>query len=114
MDVEVIQGIQMIIRARGTIDLSNVERFRVPLEDAARESPKGFVIDLSGVTYIDSAGIQAIIGAYKILMNSGGRISLIITDRNVKEILTITGLNQLPGFSICDTLEAAEQALSDE
>ena len=40
----------------GEIDLSNIDRFRAALDE---DSPS-LVVDLSGVTYIDSAGVAVL------------------------------------------------------
>jgi stage II sporulation protein AA (anti-sigma F factor antagonist) len=112
MEVEVVQCAQRVVQAGGSIDLSNVERFKEPLFEAARESPHGFVIDLSDVDYIDSAGIQVILVAYKLLRSTDGKLALVVKNPDVWEILTITGLQQLPGFTMWDNLESALEALA--
>jgi len=113
MNISIIQGKQRIIRVAGSIDLSNVERFRIALEEAVLEAPHGFVVDMSSLTYIDSAGIQSLLSAYRKLIRSGGRIALVVVDSDVKDILNITGLNLLPGISMWDNQAEAEQSLAD-
>jgi anti-anti-sigma factor len=43
----------VVLKARGEIDLSNIDTFAAALVDAT-------VVDLSGVEYIDSGGINAL------------------------------------------------------
>lgn len=45
-----------MVTVSGEVDLSNVERFRAALD---RPGPS-LVVDLAGVTYIDSAGMAAL------------------------------------------------------
>ena len=112
MESRAIQEKERIVRARGEIDLSNVDGFQAELEDAVRESPHGFVIDLSGVTYMDSAGVQAVLWAYRSVLDAGGRLALVITHPNVQEIFVIIGAERLPDFCICDNIESAVKSIS--
>jgi anti-sigma B factor antagonist len=48
-----------VVTAVGEIDISNVEAFRDALGSAAPDGGR-FVVDLTGVEYLDSAGIQAL------------------------------------------------------
>ncbi len=58
----------LVVSAVGEIDMSNVDQFRAALGAAAaalREAAAGapgdrFVVDLTGVDYLDSAGIHAV------------------------------------------------------
>lgn len=111
MEFEVIRNSIIIVRASGEIDLLNVDEFREALSEAVRESPQGFVIDLSDVTYIDSAGLQAVISAYRSVYNADGSIALVMVHRNVRAIFELMQLHTLPRFSICDNLDSARQAL---
>ena len=51
-----------LVRADGEIDLSTVAALRREL-DAAREEAVTVVLDLSGVTFIDSAGLHLLLDA---------------------------------------------------
>ncbi|MDD3926006.1 MAG: STAS domain-containing protein [bacterium] len=111
-NVEVIQGKWRIIRPAGEIDFSNVGELDAALDTAAGESPEGFVIDLSGVTYFDSAGVRAILYALKRVHAAGGKLALVVQTYNVHELLEALNLEHIPGIVICDSVDAAEQTLS--
>lgn len=113
MEVEVVQGAHRVIKASGEIDYSNAKLLQDAITDAVRESPSGFVIDLSGVEYMDSAGVQAIIYAYQSVTRAGGVLALVNTHPNVIEILSIVSMDKLPKLFMCDSLESAEQALDN-
>jgi anti-anti-sigma factor len=112
MVVEVIRNKWQIVHASGEIDLANIHEFRSAVEVAAGESPHGFVIDLSDATYIDSAGIQTILTAYRRVHTANGRLAVVVHDVNVKAILRIIHLDTLPGMYMCEDLAASERALS--
>ncbi len=54
----------LVVSAVGEIDMSNVDQFRAALAAAAAgASGDRFVVDLTGVDYLDSAGIHALYAA---------------------------------------------------
>lgn len=72
-----------VVTAVGEIDMSNAGRFREALGLAAPEGGR-FVVDLTGVEYLDSAGINA-------LFTHAPRIRL-ITGPLLAPVLAISGL----------------------
>ena len=111
-NVEVIQAKWKVIRPTGEIDFTNVGGFEAALDDAVRQSPTGFIIDLCHVDYFDSSGIRAILYAYARVRNAGGKIAVTACTRTSRTLIEATNLDRAPGLAICDTLEAAEEALS--
>ncbi|MCE5321818.1 STAS domain-containing protein [bacterium] len=111
MSVEIVEDTQVIVRVSGEVELPNVDKLRSAVESAAMASPNGFVIDMNGVSYIDSAGISALVFAYRRVCPSGGRLALVITDKNVRRIVTLTRLHTLPGISLHDDINEALSAL---
>ncbi len=75
-----------VVTAVGEIDMSNADRFRDALGLAA---PEGgwFVVDLTAVGYLDSAGINA-------LFTHSSRIQLIASPL-LAPVLTISGLSDI-------------------
>lgn len=114
MPVEVTRNEYAIVRASESIDLGNVDEFRMALEKAVAGSPKGLVIDLSDAVYIDSAGIQAIFGAYRTVHSSGGKIGIVAGNQNMRDLIGIVNLDMLPGVFLRDDLASAEQALGGQ
>lgn len=112
MKVEVVDDARRIVRADGEIDLSNADRLGAALADAVCDCPKGFVVDLSGATYLDSAGIQVLLSAYRHVYDAGGRIAVVIAHPNVTEIFDVINAKRFPRFLLCNTLDDAMQALA--
>jgi anti-anti-sigma factor len=50
-----------VVTAVGEIDMSNADRFRDALGQAAGDGGR-LVVDLTGVEYLDSAGLRALFG----------------------------------------------------
>ena len=85
------------------IDAVNAERIRQDLLSAVSLGAAVVVIDMSGTTFCDSAGVQPIIAAYRQAAATGTQLPLVATA--VLRILTLVGAGQL--LPIYPTLEAA-------
>ena len=73
-----------------------------------KEGRKGFVINLAGVTYMDSYGINDLVSAYNAVKQAGARLVLLNPNRNVKKTLQIT---MKTIFDFFDDEAAAVQAM---
>lgn len=83
----------MLVRPRGELDLGVADMFRETLERGLeRYAVRHMVLNLSGITFIDSSGLGVILGRYKRLAGSGGRISLVGARPHVRRILELSGL----------------------
>jgi anti-sigma B factor antagonist len=93
----------------GEVDISTAPRFRDDLIALVEEGVMHIVVDLAGVTFIDSTALGVLIGGVRRLHPSGGRLVLVATGRPVLRALTLTGLDKV--FAICATREQAVAAL---
>ena len=89
----------------GEIDLATVGLLTSTLTDAIQGGAENVTVDLDRVTYIDSAGLGALIGAHKRLRASGGTLVIRCQQPRVLRLLTITGLTKL--FTFEDSRQAA-------
>jgi anti-sigma B factor antagonist len=97
-------GVPVVV-AVGEIDMSNTARFREVLAAAADAAvgvaggaaggAGSFVVDLSGVEYLDSAGINA-------LFEYMSRVRLIATSL-LAPVLNVSGLGEI--MSVCEPSE---------
>ena len=78
------------LRVAGEIDLSNVERFRQSLSTGA-PAGSALIVDLTGISYIDSAGISALFERAR----RGGLEIVADEDSVVAPLIRITRLDQL-------------------
>jgi anti-sigma B factor antagonist len=79
----------------GEIDLGTVGLLSASLSDTIAAGADRVVVDFAHVTYIDSAGLGALVGAHKKLRASGGALVLLCEHPRVMRLLKITGLTQL-------------------
>lgn len=66
-----------------------------------------FVLDLGGVSYIDSVGLGAIVGAYTAARRRGGDLKLLHLRGHNRHLMTITKL-----LTVLEAYETEEEAAS--
>jgi anti-anti-sigma factor len=96
-------GRQAVVAMPPEIDATNADQIRRALLIAASHDAAVLIVDMSGTTFCDSAGVRAIIAAYQQAAAAGTQLRLVATA--VLRILTLVGADQL--IPIYPTLEAA-------
>ena len=96
-------GPHAVVAMPAEIDALNAERTGQDLLSAVGLGAAVVIIDMSGTTFCDSAGVQATIVAYRHAAGNGTELRLVATA--VLRILTVVGVDQL--MPIYPTLEAA-------
>jgi anti-sigma B factor antagonist len=94
---------QRILRLSGPILISNFFEFQSLVRSS---SAPALILDLSGVPYIDSAGIGALVGAYVTHQKNGRRLALVGVTERVRNSMQVTRVEQF--FHFYDTVAAAQ------
>jgi len=111
MGIELVEDEYPIVHVKDDVDLSNVSDFDRRLGEAAKAGPAGFIIDLTEGTYLDSAGIQAILRIWSERKDSGIPLVIVVGNAKVRTVLDIVRLDQLPGIRMVANLEEAKTIL---
>jgi anti-sigma B factor antagonist len=96
-------GQHAVITMPAEIDAATADEARRALLAAIGSGAASVVIDMSGTTFCDSAGLKAIIAAHTQATKGGTQLRLVATA--VLRIVTIVGIDQL--IPVYPTLEAA-------
>jgi anti-sigma B factor antagonist len=100
----------LVARLTGEVDMSNAEELGATVIGATPNDAGGVVLDLTGVDYLDSAGIYVIHGMRASLQARGQALVLVIPpDSPVYDALRLSGAER-PG-EVVEELEAALAAL---
>lgn len=87
-------GVCRVVRLAGEADLTDTSlREAVAAKIAAR--PRLLLIDLTALTFIDSAATQMILSAYHVLRREGGTLALIRSSPAVARVLALLGVDQV-------------------
>ena len=94
-----------VIALAGEVDLYTAPEFKQQLLDVIGQDGKEVVVDFSDTTFIDSTTLGVLVGGVKRLRAQDGRLSLVCSDRNIRKIFEITGLDRV--FTIYPTRDEA-------
>ena len=101
----------VVITAAGELDAATVGRLDSAIDEAIREHEHHVVLDASGVSFVDSTGITALISGLRRLNRSRRRLALACTAGGpVGRALEITGLDHT--FECHATAQDAVDTLS--
>lgn len=95
-----------ILRLRGPLTLQGVFAFQNTLR---ADPPASLILDLSGVPYMDSAGMGAIINYYVSCQRNGRRLVVAGVNGRVLELFRMTKVDGL--LTITTTVNEAEAAI---
>src|SRR5438046_10471168 len=94
-----------VLPLEGEIDLHVSPNVSASINMMIEKKPKQLVVDLSSVTYIDSAGLAAFIQAMQKVEAYGGKFALAGLQETVRSIFEISRLDQV--FQIFPDVDAA-------
>jgi anti-sigma B factor antagonist len=98
-----------ICRPVGELDAFTVSQFRQTLAELA-SSPQ-LLIDLSGVPFVDSAGLGALIGGIRRVRELGGDVAVACPRPTLTRLLRTTGFDRI--VTVTGTLDEAVAALNE-
>ena len=97
-----------VIAVSGEIDVATAPQLRECLHGVIADGDATVVLDLLGVTFLDSTALGVLVGALKRCRELGGDLHVVVADPRIIKIFEITGLTSI--FTIADSLESAGAA----
>jgi anti-sigma B factor antagonist len=94
------------IHGKLTIDQGAAE-LRAGLRQLVREGQDRILLNLGGVGYMDSVGIDSLVASYTTVAKSGGQLKFCCLTDRTRQLLDITKL-----LGVFDTFEGERQALA--
>ena len=94
----------------GEIDVSSAAALRDGLIELIAGGTS-VIVDLTGVAFLDSTGLGALVTARKAAEDQGVALPLVCSAERILKLFTITGLDGV--FTICASLEEAHAKASD-
>jgi anti-sigma B factor antagonist len=95
-------------KVAGEVNFNNSSKLRKHLLDLLANKPAKLVIDLQGVSYMDSSGVATLVEALQAQRQRQAALVLCGLQPRVKGIFEIARLNAV--FKIVDTVDAARTA----
>ncbi len=91
----------------GEFDLASARRVEEELERVERAGPERIVLDLRGLTFMDSTGLRLILSAHARAVNHGRKLAIVQGGEAIKRIFKITGVFSRLNFVDAPTAGAA-------
>jgi len=101
-----LKGRPPVLQVDGEIDVSTAEQLRSALEKALAADPTS-VVDMSGVTFFDAAGLRVVLQVAASL--NGAAPLTLINAKRVERVLELVGLNDLPCIAIREESEPRDR-----
>lgn len=110
LEVREIKGIPetALVTAEGTIDFLNGPQFRERLEQVRRNGFHRIILDLDGITYINSSGLSTLI---HVAGEGRPESPALVLLRVRPRIRVLIDLLKLDIFKFCNTLEEAVEIM---
>lgn len=87
---------QVTVRLTGELDHCSAQSIRRELDEMiADPGVKKLVLDLRGLTFMDSSGIGVILGRYRALAQRGGKVTVKNMNPHIARIFILSGMNQI-------------------
>ena len=106
IDIETVDGVT-VVKLTGELDSVVSPVVQQPLLPIAKSGGK-LVLDMTGVSFVSSAGLRMLLSIYRHVSSSGGRVVLVGVANEIQEILDITGFSHyLPLYkTLAEGMEA--------
>jgi anti-sigma B factor antagonist len=97
-----------VLAPSGRLDVAGAPSLKEAIGEAVKNGPPRVVIDLEGVSFVDSTGLGSVIAALKLVRSSKGDLRLAAPNQQVRVVLELTTLDRVfPYFA------TVEEALTD-
>jgi anti-sigma B factor antagonist len=103
----VVDG-RTVVQVVGEIDVYTAPQLRERLDQEIEAGHHDLVVDLSGVSFMDSTGLGVLVGRLKQIRLNDGSMKLVCAHDRVLKVFVITGLDKV--FAIYPTVGEAVAA----
>src|SRR5436309_15918684 len=94
-----------VVAPTGRLDVAGAPALKEAISEAVRNGPPRVVIDMEGVSFVDSTGLGSVISALKQIRGSQRDLRLAATNQQPRVVLTLTTMDRV--FPYFATLEEA-------
>ena len=99
-----------VLVVAGEVDVYSAPTLRDRLADLIESGDPTVIVDLSGVDFLDSTGLGALVASLKLAEERGGQLPLVCSADRILRLFRITGLDSV--FTIHPSAESAAEALT--
>jgi len=94
-----------VVAATGRLDVAGAPMLKEAISEVVKNGPPRIVIDMEGVSFVDSTGLGSVISALKQIRGSQGELRLAAPNQQARVVLELTTLDRV--FPYYATVEEA-------
>ena len=94
-----------VVAPNGRLDVAGAPTLKEAIGNAVKDGTPRLVIDMEGVSFVDSTGLGSVIAALKLVRGSKGDLRLAAPNQQVRVVLELTTLDRV--FAYYPTVEDA-------
>lgn len=103
------EGGATVVSPTGRLDVAGAPALKEAISEVVKNGPPRVVIDLEGVSFVDSTGLGSVISALKQIRGNEGELRLAAPNQQVRVVLELTTLDRV--FPYYATVEEALNGL---
>lgn len=77
------------------LDINQTAQLHREIENIVDAGAKIVLLDLKNITFISSSGLMALVAAFKVLHNAGGKLFICSINEQVRMLFELTGVDQV-------------------
>ena len=94
-----------VVAPTGRLDVAGAPALKEAISEVVKNGPPRIVIDMEGVSFVDSTGLGSVISALKQVRGSQGELRLAAPNQQARVVLELTTLDRV--FPYYATVEEA-------
>lgn len=98
MNVEMLTNTQARLVLQGRLDVETAPKLRLILLESRNQGVKDFVLEMSQIEFMDSAGLAAMVSGLKQSKAEGGSLKVEAPSEAVRRVLELTLLDRVIGI----------------
>ncbi|MGZ4188775.1 MAG: STAS domain-containing protein [Actinomycetota bacterium] len=98
------RGVRVVVAPQGELDISNQQELRDAIADARTRDPAELVLDLRGLSFMDSSGLRVLIDTWNESKTADARLVMVVPKAGlVRRVLEVSGCDVI--LPIVDDLD---------
>ena len=94
-----------VVAPPGRLDVAGAPALKDAISEVVKNGPPRVVLDMEGISFVDSTGLGSVIAALKQIRSSQGDLRLAAPNQQVRVVLELTTLDRV--FPYFSTVEEA-------
>jgi anti-sigma B factor antagonist len=94
-DVQEIDGDRAVVLGRGRLNMVSAPAFREAITGVVSGGRPHVVVDLSGIEFMDSSGLGALVGCLKSARQAGGDLRIANPTKQVLMVLQLSNIDRI-------------------